>query len=359
TNGAIRLTTPEKTTGSGTAPSPIESQSYEMLDGKLLTFANTGSGHELWSMKPDGKGARSLWKASSPLGENGALGFHAVTPHGAIFSYYDGADVRQVWITDGTKKGTRLLGDHGTDSGGYPRDFVKLGDTWYYSVVNNHVASGAGLWKTDGTPAGTTKVVAADGTAPGPLADQLVVFNDLLYFFAAQGNGQAALWRSDGTAAGTVIVKDEWYDDSFQILHSLSVAGDELTFAIATSLTDLLWHSDGTTAGTLEVPYPHGSFGAGIYSPAVDLNGTAIFQARPSYSSSVQLWRYDANGTTQLRPDITGEHIYPWQAGSRMQAVAGTRMFYNGLQDDDSELWITDGTDAGTHRVKDINPGAA
>ena len=356
TNGAVRLTKPEKSTGSGTAQAPVNSQSHEMLDGDLLSFVDTGSGHELWRMKPDGTGARSLWKAASPLSYYGTLGFHAVTPHGAIFSYFDGADVRQVWVTDGTTKGTRLLGDHGTaNHGGYPSDFVKLGDTWYYSVVNSEVVSGASLWRTDGTPAGTTKVVASGGTAPGPVANEIVVFNNLLYFFAIDTDFKTGLWRSDGTPAGTVMLMNEWHGATGEMPTSLSVAGGELVLAVRTPWADSLWHSDGTAAGTDQVNYA-GGFSWSI-SPAVDLNGAAIFQGDRNSYPGLHWHRHDATGTHTLRTEMTGQQMYPWYPGSRRQAVAGTQLFYSGLYEGDAELWVTDGTNLGTTWVKDINPG--
>jgi ELWxxDGT repeat protein len=365
THGGVRLTKPEKTSGWGTAPSPVNAQPYEMQDGSLLSFVDTGSGHELWRMKPNGSGARSIWKASMPLSEYGALGFHATTPHGAIFTYDDGADVRQVWVTDGTKPGTRLLGDHGAaNNGGRPHDFVKVGDTWFYSVVDHLELSRAGLWKTDGTPEGTTKVVTSDGTAPGPLADEMVAFQGQLYFLAAEMNSNTGLWRSDGTAAGTVLVKNKWYPahegfpENPARLDSISVAGGELIFSVRGTFSDALWHSDGTAAGTAEVLYPGENFFASSLSPAVDLNGAAIFQGSRWNAPGIRWWRHDATGTTPLRADIPGQHASSWYASPRLHAVAGTQLFYNGIKDYDAELWVTDGTNAGTRQVKDIYAGS-
>lgn len=358
TSSAVRLTRPEKSTGSGTAPSPVNAQPYEMLEGNLLSFVNTGGACELWRMNPDGSQAQAVWKAPDALLDYGAAAFHATTARGAIFSYYDGADVRQVWVTDGTRRGTRLLSDHGAATGdAYPYDFVKLGDVWFYSVVNTFDPAKASLWRTDGTPEGTTKVIASNGAAPGPDAGEMVVFQNRLYFLATGVDGKTALWLSDGTAAGTIRLKDEWYGEAGERAAQLSVAGGELVFAVQLAHADELWHSDGTTAGTAEVSYPAGSFFPGSISPAVDLGGVAIFQGTRWAVPQTHLWRHDATGTSPLRSDILKQHSYPWQAGSRQQAVAGGYLFYLGVQDHDGELWATDGTDSGTHRVKDIYPG--
>ena len=61
---------------------------------------------------------------------------------------------------------------------------------------------------TDGTAAGTRPVVP-DLTASGPAnPDSLTAFQGALYFYAQSGDPTAwGLWRSDGTAAGTRLLK--------------------------------------------------------------------------------------------------------------------------------------------------------
>src|SRR5262249_49599236 len=57
-----------------------------------------------------------------------------------------------------------------------------------------------GLWKTDGTPAGTVQVSSIS-------AQGLTSANGKLYFAGTDSNG-TELWVTDGTAAGMVLVKD-------------------------------------------------------------------------------------------------------------------------------------------------------
>ena len=357
TAGSVRVTRPEKSSGSGIAAYPDGALPYEFAGGALLAFIATGDGHELWRMTPEGSRSRAIWKPPLPLQSYGSLGFRGTTATGALFTVSDGAELRQVWATDGTRRGTWLLGDHGaaTDDP-YPYDFVNAGGVWFYSVVNANEPAKAGLWKTDGTAAGTSKVIAADGSVPGPNAGEMVAFQGDVCFLATGVDGKTALWRSDGTATGTVRLKNDWFGASGGTAVSLSVAGGKLIFSAKLSDEQYLWESDGTTAGTRAVT-PLATFSKGSVSPAVDLGGVAIFQAYRRPDPSFQWWRHDAAGTRRVRNYTPGQQMYPWYPGSRVQAVAGGRLFYTGLEDYQAELWVTDGTSDGTRRVKDLNPG--
>ncbi|RYD49867.1 MAG: hypothetical protein EOP83_24665, partial [Verrucomicrobiaceae bacterium] len=163
--GAIQLTKTEKATGDSI---PIYSAlPYEMLGGHLLQIVDTGKGLEIWKMKPDGKGARSVWKVPGTIGQYpGHVGIHGTLSKGAIFTLYDGEGHHEVWITNGTRPGTRRLSQHETLTSTAPPDFRKLGDTMFYSVPDEGATKKRSLWKTDGTPAGTSLVIAHNGFLP-------------------------------------------------------------------------------------------------------------------------------------------------------------------------------------------------
>ena len=85
-------------------------------------------------------------------------------------------------------------------------------DVSHYGVLANgghafFTADGGGLWATDGTPAGTTRIadVAPGGTGA---VTELAPVGAKLYFVADDGVGGAELWATDGTAAGTGRVAD-------------------------------------------------------------------------------------------------------------------------------------------------------
>src|SRR5436190_5927159 len=103
----------------------------------------------------------------------------------------------------------QLLADTNTAPGGSsPAAFVEMGGVLYF--VANDGVHGSELWRTDGTPAGTSIVRDVN---PGPNtgvspSEAPVVFGGALYFAATDPSHGSELWRSDGTAAGTTMVVD-------------------------------------------------------------------------------------------------------------------------------------------------------
>lgn len=101
----------------------------------------------------------------------------------------------------------RLLADINTTpliASSSPREFVTVGDQVFF--VATTPAAGVGLWKTDGTPAGTVLLRGF-----GTIRSQrfwLTPFGNLVLFVADDVVSGQELWRSDGTPAGTVRVRD-------------------------------------------------------------------------------------------------------------------------------------------------------
>ncbi|MEK7951746.1 ELWxxDGT repeat protein [Luteolibacter soli] len=353
-SGAVRLTRPEKVVGSNFVRSPFGSQPYEMLDGSLLAFVNTGRHYELWRMNPDGTRARSLWKPEAPLApyNNSEFGFRAIIGDTAVFTF-SGADRSQVWATDGTRQGTRLLAEALVGSGNnYPADFVKAGGIWYFTFSSETYGEPAALWKTDGTPAGTSRIVTADGNFATPDTGELVEFHGQLHFLSTGEDNATSIWRSDGTAAGTVPVTDP---SGLQNAKDLSAVGDRLLFFADWSNNHYFWQSDGTAQGTVQV-LPLQYFASYSTQPPLDLGGVAIFQGTRDYQET-QWWRHDAiTGTRPVRDPHTGPRVAQWDSGWQNHAIVGNRLFYSATAGDgdnyEYQLWLTDGTSDGTRLVK-------
>lgn len=188
--------------------------------------------------------------ASSPdnlVNVNGTLFFNAT----------DGSTGRELWMSDGTPAGTRLVKDiragsaDGSISG--PRTAVAVGNTLFF--VANDGISGGELWKSDGTADGSVLVSDVNAGANGSTPMQLINVNGTMFFTADDGVHGRERWKTDGTAAGTVMVKD--------IATSLSASADptELVNVAGTLFFTAnngtqgreLWKSDGTAAGTMLV----------------------------------------------------------------------------------------------------------
>ena len=119
-----------------------------------------------------------------------------------IFSAEDGVHGREPWLSDGTEQGTKLLVD--LEQG--PRGSSPVGFTPFCTKIV--FFAGQGLWVTDGTDSGTTKLKSFDQLKVIRNLNSMVNAGDYLLFEAQSGAEERGLWRTDGTLGGTRFLKD-------------------------------------------------------------------------------------------------------------------------------------------------------
>jgi RHS repeat-associated protein len=220
------------------------------------------------------------------------------------------------------------------------------------------------LFKSDGTTAGTTQVLRADGspvivTSPYSIAD---LGGGVVLFAATDATGGAELWRTDGTQAGTVRVADVNPGSAGSSPASFVTIGSTLFFTADDGTTGVeLWKSDGTPAGTVRV----GDIRSGAAGSApfwlTPMNGKLYFAANDGTAGN-ELWVYDpksSGGPTQLK-DVwsgAGNGLVAQTWNARMVVANGTLFFFGTTQSNGQELWKSDGTTAGTTMVRDLVVG--
>ena len=217
--------------------------------------------------------------------------------------------------------------------------WLKNGQVHMLGDLNGELyfVSGFGLWKTDGTPAGTVPL-----PGPSPLVSYQpgicpVSFprfarggsaNGLFFFSATDGTHGQELWKSDGTTAGTQMVKD--LDPADSLPQNFVPVDGAIHFSTQVPCCGE-WRSDGTDPGT--------SYLSTQTPPIGTLGGFYLF-ARDG-----ELWRSDGidpgPGTTFLAdidPGGTGGATFlAKQAAAKLYFLAAG-----------PTLWVTDGTPAGT-----------
>jgi ELWxxDGT repeat protein len=268
------------------------------------------------------------------------------------FTADDGRHGFELWRSDGTRKGTRMVKDINPGAASsYPLTVPpSSGNPVFYFVANDGV-HGAELWRSDGTGAGTAMVkdiIAGTGWSG---VFELTNVGGTLYFgicTCAQPPPNAGLWRSDGTAAGTTQLKQVVEFSSLIDVNGtlyFGAAGNDPTFKIG------LWRSDGTPAGTSVVR----NISPGIPSEITNVNGTLYFVSDDG-GGVLALWRSDGTeaGTAIVKDINPAAHSIPRE----LTDLNGTLYFIVGYgTDQPRELWRSDGTEAGTTLVKSV-PGA-
>jgi ELWxxDGT repeat protein len=144
---------------------------------------------------------------------------------------------------------------------------------------------------------------------------------------------------------------------------TFTASGGVLYFTAADGQTGIeLWRTDGTEPGTWQVanindrPRAGGSGRDRSSNPAwlVSLHSDLFFAAEDG-TSDIELWRSDGTpaGTRRVK-NINSEHSsFPSELTRFKQ-----RVYFSAVTSGRGrELWRTDGARAGTHLFRDINPG--
>lgn len=120
-------------------------------------------------------------------------------------------------------------------------------------------AAGEELWVTDGTVAGTKMVKDINPGSGSSDINWLTRFNDKVVFAANNGENGMELWISDGTEEGTYMVKDIHDFDSSDPRGFVQVNETQFVFGAKDFDSEnysargpqwWLWVSDGTEEGT-------------------------------------------------------------------------------------------------------------
>jgi len=227
---------------------------------------------------------------------------------------------------------------------------VPLGDVAYFlGGTQEGSISMYALWRTDGTPDGTRRVRDFINWS-GPAPTGLVQAGGKLFFFAGDADTVYQVWTSDGTAIGTLplIAVGPSYTEPY----SLAVVGSVVYFLRrpGPGIAVELWTSSGTCEGTRRVA----AF-TGIATP-YDVGGLASWGGRLAFrgwdaQNGSELWISDGTPEgTRILKDVN-----PGGPGSSLDTLTvwGSRLFFVASTGDtiDREVWVSDGTEAGTVRV--------
>ncbi|RYZ42787.1 MAG: hypothetical protein EOO71_06300 [Myxococcaceae bacterium] len=345
----------------GTPPPPPWQQSpygFSELQGTLY-FATDVFGGQSTLWKSDGTSAGTVPVKEFPA--QGTTDYRSLSDFTAVgtqlfFSIGDAVIGRELWVTNGTTAGTRLVADL---SPGAASTFVsypaQVGGalSFFRRVTLTSTSSRLELWKSNGTAAGTARTVDL-GTQASVEGSVLRADGQRLFFLQDEVNG-TRLWRSDGTAGGTVFVKA--LDQGTPLLGDVRAVGGTVLFTLRdTGPTTEIWKTDGTAAGTVRLEtFGHsvtllGLIGSRVYGAYV--TGERIKLASVSLAGGGK-----ATVTTLENPFAGQPDPGPFlqdvrQEGNKIYLSLG--YYYNGgpaIQR--SYLWVTDGTAAGTRQLSD------
>jgi len=341
------------------APAFESNEKLIVFDGKLLFTANDGSvGNELW-VSDGTEAGTTLLKDINP-GVNNSFPLNLTSTSSRL--YFRGFSDNEGWelyYTDGTIAGTMLNTDliPGA-SGSSPSNLYAAGNNLFY-IAENPSGGGRELFVTNTTI--TADVLSTyPNDNPGSLTASSL--NDSLIYTppsvsGADPNGYELYYA---TSSSTGLLKDLDPGTQHTFFNGFKTISGEVYFFADTTITASnldLWKTNGTEAGTVLIKELPGN-SAGTLLTAVD-NGLIFFVASASGIGPELFVTDGTEAGTELVKAINPANTF---TGSEISSItpAGERIFF-GARDGSTgkELWVSDGTEAGTVLVKDINPGAA
>lgn len=295
----------------------------------------------------------------------------------------------EIWLTDGSTEGTRMLLDFYPGPKGSDPRLLDAADGLLFFVVRSPVL-GWGLWQSDGELAGTRllkdfpeaspylspvswlrrlgdQVVFAATVSRSPNRSALFLLDLVggearqvvlcshscwynpgspwrvgraVYFSATSDEKGRELWRTDGSVEGTALVQDlcPGECDGFSGSSLADINGALYFVAQGSPYDQQVWRTDGTTEGTVQLSRIGDEFGVPRF--LTPLGDQLYFVTR--FDQRYVPWKTDG---TALSAQLASELMpYGTDADLRHFLSVGSRVFFilERSGSPDTELWVYD-----------------
>lgn len=306
------------------------------------------------------KGRKITKKVSATFGTTqGSVAFYndlaVATPNGKIFmAADDGVRGVELWVSNGQAEDAVLVKEFTPGSGGTEiRSILPFGNNALIFIPPTNSSAGQ-MWLSDGTTQGTVLISSSIGNI-GETNIGIGMnkeYNGKLYFILQETDGPR-LWVTNGNESGTLRLTDSWTN----ILNMEVANGYMFYVANAPGMGNEMWRTDGTIAGTVVIKDINGNFRdsvPGEYNISVAYNNELYFVATDGIVGE-ELWKTDGTEAgTVLVKDINTDPSAPFFNGSyiRNMHVFKNKIYFFVRKNFDgslvNSLWSSDGTSAGT-----------
>ncbi len=322
---------------------------------------------------------------------------------GVLLYPYEANQQPRLWKSDGTPEGTSPLNGFPPDvSRSFSRFLPPVGPLQFFEVSHQSKPPqgplSSEIWRSDGSSPGTRRVAALDREASiGPA----IAWAGKLLFIVENPQG-CSLWSSDGTEPGTQRLFRPL--PGVRCPTALADLGSRFLFVARVTagrrFVPQIFVSDGTPAGTRQISATQEAREPFYDDQPVEVGGTVYFRIAGPFNSEPEIWQTDGasrtrrvslltaaadlyafggslyftalqseNGRGLFRvspgggPPVLLARISPFPEGAFFSLPAGfspvgDRLLFAGTDlEHGAEPWITDGTPAGTRRLRDLQPG--
>ncbi|MCB9378751.1 MAG: hypothetical protein H6511_08285 [Holophagales bacterium] len=336
--------------------------------GGLVYFAADDGVHglELWATNGTAQGTR-LVRDIRPGIAPSRPGFFFTHGNQILFSADDGAHGTELWRSDGTPVGTALVADLRPGGSGGPFSYIQEGPGFLYAGEGSFGTGSGRLFRVDGTPGGNVQ-----------LCECVQYGSSLLKWsrFAFLPDGRAVFsgwdpahgeepWISDGTPLGTHLLADLDPGTDPSSPGGFVRFGDKVLFNSYVTSRPLavsgLWSVEAADTTPTEIPLPADlspSYGAQF--AVID---DRFFFAASSGLDDRELWKLTELGAERVIDLWPGpESGLPGWAFAYfdmpLQELNGELVFAAFDPDHGLEVWKSDGTEGGTERLTELAPSS-
>ena len=345
---------------------------YQLKDHILLSVAypNPRSPDELWLMKIDGSGA-GVYDTLHLSSYNWNYWEHQESDSVVYFEY-----AGHLQRTDGTSEGTYPLNDLYLNSNTPVGQqlFLLTGNRIWFTPMNDSVGTEPWIQKlTSNEPSLVRDINLTRGFAQM----EIVHADEELLLFTATSENEAELWETSAGLSSASMIKGGFEPYAGSKPRNFLWFGNELYFSAndtsaqyegnTVNASSNLWKSDGTPEGTMKVSdfitgYKTSAYGSFEGAEMAELNGKILLGGslpnEDKYLVDVELYATDgtAEGFTMVKNINNTADPFNLYSNPFALRKAGNRVFFGATTEmEGTELWVTDGSESGTHMVKDID----
>lgn len=256
-----------------------------------------------------------------------------------------------IYVSDGTAAGTQLLFDPIPGGISQGIESIVAGDSLFFFAANTN-DEGTELYRSNGTAAGTYRVADIAAGMESGFRGELAVIDDVAYFAGYTDSAGIEAWRSDGTAAGTYMIEDLNAGTGNGNISGFTASGGYIYFAGLAVGSGVEVRRTNGQQGNVELIGETGTTDSSWPRDFVDSDGRLYYAAVGIGSAGYDLYVYDHVGMP-VHLDVAGGDIFP----RALMAFGEGEVIFNADNEFGRELWHSDGTVAGTKMIKDLYPG--
>ncbi len=331
--------------GSGSSP-----HNWSAVSNELFIFEGMSLLQSQFLFASDGTEAGTIGLGSYLL-DTDIIRFGNKAYFGGCLPVLGADSCTSLYVSDGTVAGTQFFFDLTPGGLSLGIEDIVAGDSLFF--FSGHTPNeGFELWRSNGTVAGTYMVAdIATGTASG-YAGELAVIDDVAYFAGFTATHGVEAWRSDGTAAGTYMIADLNDGTADGSPSGFTASGGYIYFSGLGTDTGFEVRRTNGQQGNIEIIGERGTTDSSWPSQFVDSDGTLYYVADAGAPAGFELMVYNHVGNP-THIDIPNDDIFP----RALMPFGNGEVIFHAEKDNGRELWRSDGTLAGTQMIIDLYPG--